>query len=177
MHRFVRIVLTLAASVALLGASLDGVPAESPDKQSGQSPNSLAIIVNRSNPVEDLSYAELRRIFLGERSLWPDGRRITLVMMQPGQPERKTVLHEICRMSEADYHKHLLQKLFTGEVIVSPKTLASPPGVRKFIFNVPGAIGYIRASDLDSTVKVLHIDGHLPDDKDYRLQIDARGPR
>src|SRR5207253_8531806 len=42
---------------------------------SGQS---LAIIVNQSNPVENLSFTELRRIFLGERSHWPNGRRITL---------------------------------------------------------------------------------------------------
>jgi hypothetical protein len=61
--------------------------------------------------------------------------------------------------------------VFTGEVFVSPKTLASPVGVRKFVFNVPGAIGYVRASDVDSSVKVLRVDGRLPADKDYSLRI------
>ena len=143
----------------------------SSDRENGAE-QSLAIIVNRSNPVEDLSYAELRRIFLGERSHWPNGRRITLVMMEPGQPERKAVLREIYRMREEDFNKHFLRGLFTGEVFVSPKTLATPVGVRKFVFNVPGAIGYLLAADVDSSVKVIRVDGRLPQDREYRFQPD-----
>jgi len=36
---------------------------------------------------------------------------------------------------------------------------------------VPGAIGYIRASDIDSTIKVIRVDGRLPSDRDYTLRI------
>jgi ABC-type phosphate transport system substrate-binding protein len=144
---------------------------------SDQTVEALAIVVNVTNPVQDISFSELRRIFLGERSHWPNGRRITLVMMEPNTAERKTVLHEICRMNEDDFRKNFLQRLFTGEAIVSPKTLASPIGVRKFIFNVPGAIGYVRATDVDSSVKVLRIDGRMPDDKAYRLVIDAHASK
>ena len=132
---------------------------------------SLAIIVNHSNPVENLPTEELRKIFLGERSHWPNGRRITLVMMEPGQPERKTMLRDICRMSESEFSRHFLHGLFTGEVFVSPKTLATPTGMRKFVFNVPGAIGYLRASDLDGSVKVVRLDERLPEDKDYKLRV------
>jgi hypothetical protein len=56
-------------------------------------------------------------------------------------------------------------------VCVSPKTLANPSDVLKFVFNVPGAIGYVRASDVDSSVKVLRVDGRLPEDKDYRFRL------
>jgi phosphate transport system substrate-binding protein len=132
---------------------------------------SLAIVVNTANPVDNLSMAELRKVFLGERSHWPNGRRITLVMMDPGQAERIALIREVCQMSESDFNKHFLHGLFTGEVFVSPKTLSSPVGVRKFIFNVPGAIGYVRLSDVDSTVKVLRVDGLRPEDKDYPLRI------
>ena len=141
----------------------------SPPKQ-----EALAIVVNQSNPVEDLSLAELRAMFLGERSHWPNGRRITLVMMEPGQPERDAVLREVCRMSEADFRRRFLQGLLTGEVLVSPKTLSTAVGVRKFIFNVPGAIGYLRPADVDSSVKVLRIGGHYPSDAEYALHIPAR---
>jgi phosphate transport system substrate-binding protein len=134
---------------------------------------SLAIVVNRVNPIEDLSFAELRKIFLGERSHWPHGRRIAVAMLQQGRPERETVLREIYRMTEDEYRDHFLKGLFTGEVFVSPKTLETPTVVRKFVFNAPGAIGYLRADDVDESVKVVRIDGHLPDEKDYRLQIDA----
>jgi ABC-type phosphate transport system substrate-binding protein len=131
----------------------------------------LVIVVNRSNPVDDLSLAELRRIFLGNRSHWANGRRITLVMREPGEPERDTILREVCGMNEDQLKNHFLHGLFTGEILVSPKILSSPTGVRKFIFNVPGAIGYLRSADVDPTVKVVRIDELLPEDKAYKLRI------
>ena len=131
----------------------------------------LVIVVNRSNPVNDLSFDELRRIFLGNRSHWPNGRRITLVMREPGEPERRTVLHDICSMTEDQFRYHFVHGLFTGEILVSPKILSSPVGVRKFVFNVPGAIGYLRVADVDDTVKVVRIDELLPDDKGYKLRM------
>jgi ABC-type phosphate transport system substrate-binding protein len=131
----------------------------------------LAIVVNKTNPVDNLSMAELHRIFLGNRSHWANGRRITLVMRDPGEPERKAVLRDICGMSEDQFKNHFLHGLFTGEILVSPKILATPVGVRKFIFNVPGAIGFLRASDVDSTVKVVRVDELLPEEKGYKLRV------
>ena len=134
----------------------------------------LAIVVNRSNSVDDLSSTELRRIFLGERSHWPNGRRITLVMREPGEPERKTMLRDVCQMNESELKNHFLHGLFTGEILVSPKILASSIGVRKFVFNVPGAIGYLRLSDVDNTVKIVRVDEFLPEDKGYKLRVEVR---
>ena len=131
----------------------------------------LVIVVNRSNPVDDRSLVELRRVFLGNRSHWANGRRITLVMRDPGEPERKTILRDVCGMNEDQLKTHFLHGLFTGEILVSPKILSTPTGVRKFIFNVPGAIGYLRVSDLDDSVKVVRIDELLPDDKGYKLHV------
>jgi ABC-type phosphate transport system substrate-binding protein len=171
-RRAVTLGLMVAAAFALLQrAPQVRVEAARPKQES------LAIVVNQANPVDNLSLQELRMVFLGERSHWPNGRRITLVMMEPGQPEREAVLRQVCRMSEADFRRHFLQGLFTGEVLVSPKTLATPVGVRKFIFNVPGAIGYVRPEDVDETVKIIRIDGRLPGDDEYALRISERPER
>jgi ABC-type phosphate transport system substrate-binding protein len=131
----------------------------------------LVIVVNRSNPVDDLTSAELRKIFLGNRSHWANGRRITLVMREPGEPERNTILRDVCGMNEDQLKNHFLHGLYTGEILVSPKILSSSTGVRKFIFNVPGAIGYLRIGDVDPTVKVVRIDELLPEDKGYKLRV------
>lgn len=133
----------------------------------------LVIVVNRSNPVDDVSFSELRKIFLGTRSHWANGRRITLVMREPGDPERVAILRDVCGMSEDQLKNHFLHGLFTGEILVSPKILSSPTGVRKFIFNVPGAIGYLRVGDVDPSVKVLRIDELLPEDKGYKLHVQS----
>ncbi len=172
--RFMRFLVALVVPFLLLellptpAGSVAGV-----SLRAGSEP-SLAIVVNRVNPTENLSFAELRKIFLGERSHWPHGRRIAVAMLQQGQPEREAALRAVYRMSEDEYRDHFLKGLFTGEVFVSPKTLESPTVVRKFVFNAPGAIGYLRADDVDESVKVVRIDGHLPNEKDYRLQMDAQ---
>ena len=44
----------------------------------------------------------------------------------------------------------------------------------RFIFNAPGAIGYVRADQVDGTTKVLRIDGLLPGDPKYPLRRAAR---
>ena len=164
-------ILMIALLVLLAEVCAQKTVRTSADAQTLPADESIAIVVNQENGVDNLSMKDLRTVFLGERSHWANGRRITLVMMEPGQPERKAMLREIYHMSETDFNRHFLQGLFTGEVFVSPKTLATPVGVRKFIFNVPGAIGYVRLSDVDSTVKVIRIDGHLPEDKDYELRL------
>ena len=132
----------------------------------------LAIVVNRSNPIDNLPFSELPKIFLGERNHWANGHRIAIAMLDYGQPERRTVLRLIYRMDENGYQDFLLHGMFRGDVFVTPRTLGSPTIVRKFIFNAPGAIGYLRARDVDESVKVVRIDGLLPEDKGYRLQID-----
>ena len=131
----------------------------------------LAIIVNKANPIEALTLAELRNVFLAERSRWPNGRRVTITMLDIGNPEREVVLRTVYRMREADFNRSFLRARFTGETTEEPKLLASPTNMVRFIFNAPGAIGYVRASSLDGSVKVLRIDGLAPGEPGYRIKL------
>jgi len=158
------------AEAAVSSPHLVGVFSE----EQGTTTEPLVIVVNRSNPVNELSMAELRKIFLGNRSHWANGRRITLVMRDPGEAERRVILRDVCGMNEEQLKNHFLHGLYTGEILVSPKVLSSPTGVRKFIFNVPGAIGYLRVSDLDDSIKVVRIDELQPDDKGYKLHVQSQ---
>jgi ABC-type phosphate transport system substrate-binding protein len=168
------IVLALAASSQAGAGRAPALYAASPLTPQNLPLEPLVIVVNRSNPVENVSFTELRGIFLGNRSHWTNGRRITLVMREPGEPERKNIIRDVCGMNEDQLKNHFLHGLFTGEILVSPKILATPTGVRRFIFNVPGAIGYLRMSDVDSSVKILRIDELLPDDKGYKLHVQSQ---
>jgi ABC-type phosphate transport system substrate-binding protein len=131
----------------------------------------IAIVVNNSNSIDNLSTSELRQIFLGARTHWPNGRRITLVMREPGDPVRETILHNLCAMTEEQFTTHFVRGLYRGDILVSPKILSTASGVRRFIFNVPGAIGYARLSEVDDSVKTVLIDEHRPEDNVYRLRI------
>jgi ABC-type phosphate transport system substrate-binding protein len=130
----------------------------------------LALIVNRRNPVDSVSSGELRRIFLLQTQSWPHGRRITVVHRDPGQPERTLALRLICGMTESDYQRYLLQETFRGNTgPAARRHIRSADGMKAFVFNAPGAIGYVLLEELDDTIKVLRIDDRLPTDPEYRL--------
>ncbi len=139
--------------------------------QSGPDPTrALAIIVNRANPVERLSSADLRRAFLLQRQRWPDGRKVTVVLREEGQAERTEALALICGMGEAEYARYVRQEIFRGNVN-PPRTVRSAENMRLFVFNAPGAIGYVHADEIDSTVRVVRVDGRLPGDVGYPLVV------
>src|SRR5215469_2194389 len=99
----------------------------------GNPTQTLAIVVNRSNPTNNLSFVELRKIFLGDRNHWSNGHRIAIAMLEYGQPERRVVLRMIYRMDEKGYQDHVLGEMFRGDVFVAPKTLVSPTVLKKFV--------------------------------------------
>jgi ABC-type phosphate transport system substrate-binding protein len=142
----------------------------------GQVPgaDALAIVVHRANPVDGLTTAELRRIFMLETQTWPQGRRITVVLREKGQPERDEAIRVICGLSGPDYERHLLLQAFRGTVTRGPRSIQSASGMLRFVFNTPGAIGYVPAGQVDDSVKAIAIDGLLPGDPKYPLQRGAR---
>ena len=159
----------LTASSARTGA--DGALAEAWSAQASQQAE-LAIIVNKSNPTDSISYSELREYFLAERNHWINGGgKVRIVMRAPGQPEREAVLHLIYNMNEKGFTSYFLGKKFTGEVLEEPRQQNSTPDVIKFISYVPGAIGYVRADEVDASVKVLRVDGLAPGEPGYKIKL------
>ena len=158
-------------SLAALVVSLLGI---APRTAHAQESEPLAIVVNRSNPLTEISLADLRRVYRGQRSRWSNGRRVTLVMRDTGTAERDAILQSLYGVAEVEYRRTYLQAIFSGQASDAPKTLASTNGVLRFVYNVPGAIGYVRARDVDPSVKMLRIDGRLPGEPGYRLEVSAQ---
>jgi ABC-type phosphate transport system substrate-binding protein len=113
------------------------------------------VVVNKSNNVAPLSRDEVRRIFMGEKSSWPGGKRITILMLAPDQPERAVILQALFKMTESEYTKYFLQAAFTGHVLAAPKDLLSAAYMKRHLAANPDAIGYLNRKDVDDSVKVL----------------------
>jgi len=131
----------------------------------------LAIIVAKNVAVDRVALPELRQLLRAEKSKTPDGLDVTLVTRERGSVERATVLREIYQLPDAGYEKYFMQKVFTGAMAAAPRLLPTANAMRKFVAANPGAIGYIRASDLDDSVKVLAVDGVLPGAAGYPLHL------
>jgi ABC-type phosphate transport system substrate-binding protein len=132
----------------------------------------LAIIVHRSNSVENLSLAELREYFLAERSSWSTRQKIRVAMREPGSSEREVVLRLICGMiRDQDFTTYFLRAKFSEQVIEEPRSLNSTPDMIRFVANVSGAIGYVRADEVDPSVRVIRVDNLAPGDPGYKLKF------
>jgi phosphate transport system substrate-binding protein len=131
----------------------------------------LAIIVNKSNPNDNLSFSELREYFMAERNNWSSGAgKVRVIMREPGDAEREAVLRVIYDMDEKGFNSYFLGKKFRGEILEEPRLRTSTPDMIKTIANVPGSIGYVRADEVDASVKVIRVDGLAPGDAGYRIK-------
>ena len=130
----------------------------------------LAIVVNKSSSLSDLSSAELAKYFKAEKTKAPDGSKVLIVMQEGGRPEREAALQNIYKMSDGEYNKYFLQATFTGAVASAPKALGNGRAVLAFVAASPNALGYLKGDETDDTVKVLKIDGKVPGDAGYALR-------
>lgn len=130
----------------------------------------VAIVAHPGVAVDDLSFAELRSIFLAEQQFWPDRSRITLLVRAPQARERDVVLNEIYQMDEDRYRRYWIAKMFRAEVPSGPKIVFSSEMTRDLVTVIPGSIAFMPASEVGPSLKVIRIDGRLPSDDGYRLR-------
>ncbi|MFZ3340035.1 MAG: hypothetical protein WA609_06690 [Terriglobales bacterium] len=136
----------------------------------------IVVIVNKSNPVDNLSMEELKKLFLSDRSRWDTGKAVAPVILPPGTPERTSFLKKVCGMSDADMNKYFMQAAFTGKSATPPKPLSSAAAVKAFVAESPGAIGFVKGMDFhgdgsDGGVKAVKIDGAAAGDAGYKLRM------
>ena len=143
----------------------------------------VAVIVHKSNPVDGLTLGELRKIVMGTQAKWPNEQKIAVLMTTPGQPERDTTLKVVCGMSETNFNLHFMHASFkeglanlggpkwTSAVAELPTAVGSGVQVRQSVAGTANAVGFIKASQLDDSVKVITIDGSRPGEPAYKLKL------
>src|SRR5215475_94122 len=151
--------LLLVAACALLG-------------QQNQTDTStdVAVIVNPSNPVDSISFLELRKIFAGERQSWNSGLPVFVLVRAPQARERDVLLNQVLRMNESEYKQHWVKKIYSGEVQREPLALLSNGMQLEAVRAEKGGIALITMADVRQGVKVLKVDGHLPGAEGYVLK-------
>lgn len=130
----------------------------------------ISVIVNRNNPVNNLSIAELRKILLMEKKSWPDKSPIFVMAPAPGSAARGRVLSVILQMSEKDYKDYWVGRIYRGEVTGEPFEAASVQLINDATNSRPGAIAFLPAGSVrGENVKILRLENHLPGEPGYPL--------
>lgn len=128
---------------------------------------SIAVVVNPSVEVDDVSFTEFRKIMLGDRQFWRAGSRITLIVRRPVAIERTVLLEQVYKMSEPQYRQYWVAKVFRAEATSGPRVVLSNDQALELVGVIEGAIGVVDANDVPEGVKILKVDGLLPGDTGY----------
>jgi ABC-type phosphate transport system substrate-binding protein len=129
----------------------------------------IAVVVNPGVPVNDLSFAEMRKVLLGDRQFWSPNLKVTLLIRAPVARERDTVLKTVYQMTEAQFRQYWIGKVFRAEAAGGPRIIYSNEEATQMAISMPGSIAFIDAAQVPKGLKTLKIDGKLPGEAGYRL--------
>ncbi len=135
----------------------------------GEDSHAVAIVVRPDLPANNLSFAELRRLMLGDRQFWSSNLKVTLLVRAPGAHEREVVLKTIYQMSEAQFRQYWIAKVFRAEAASAPRIVYSNEMATELVAGIPGAVAFVDASQVQKGLKILKIDGRLPGEPGYPL--------
>jgi hypothetical protein len=74
------------------------------------------------------------------------------------------------RMNDAALRRYYMLAVFNGKEVAQPRDVPTAAALKKFVASNPGAVGYVLASEVDDSVKVLKVDGASPGDPGYKLR-------
>ena len=111
----------------------------------------LPILVHPSNPVQDLTVEQIRKIFLGEISNWS----------AVGGPDKEivTISRDTNSGTYETFAKLVMHKEKIGEKC---EYVGSNGAIRQRVQSTPAAIGYAGLGFVDKTVKALKVNGVYP---------------
>jgi hypothetical protein len=128
---------------------------------------SMALIVAAGSKLPDVTLVEISKLSKGSQKAWPDGRTFTLVMKDPTSPEMHVAVQKLLGVTPADA-KTAIAKINQSRPLI--KIVATDDDVFRVVTSTPGAVGIVDIYAINSSVKVLHIDGKLPFDIGYPLK-------
>lgn len=130
----------------------------------------IAIVVHPDTPVDAVTLADVRKIFRGERQYWSSDMPVVLLVRAPVSREREVVLRVIYQLSEPQFKQFWIAKIFRAEATSGPKIVYSNDVANQLVSAIPGAVGFMPASEAKPPLKVLSVDGKLPGQPGYAIR-------
>lgn len=120
----------------------------------------MAVVVNKTNNVGNVTSAHLIRIFRSELKKWDDGKEIVLVLHKDSAGETET-LERLLKLTAGEWkaliaaHKDSIQMADTNADVL------------KIVQSNPEAIGLVDVRSVDDTINVVRVGGRLPMESGY----------
>jgi hypothetical protein len=159
----------LSMLLALIAAVLVALVGLAPRPVRASNDVALAVIVSPNSKLTNISVADLRRVFQSERLTDPDGNRLIALNHPPKTVDRVGFDQVVLRMDPDEVGRFWIDRKIRGGN-GPPRTVESLATLRRVVEKLPGAIGYLRPGQLSNEVRVIRVDGKLPEEAGYAIR-------
>jgi ABC-type phosphate transport system substrate-binding protein len=120
----------------------------------GHAQAAVAVVVSASSPTPTLSIEQVSDIFLGKASKLPDGNSVVPIDQKPNLKDAEEFNSKVTKKNASQLKSYWSKLVFSGKA-QAPKQLDNAEEVKKLISANSNMIGYIDASLVDASVKVV----------------------
>jgi len=152
--KWLRVTALLCAALVVGGSSVAAI-------------KNMAVVISAGSKVSDVPLTDLVKLCKGTQKSWSDGKSFILVIKNPEAPEMRVVVQRLFGDAGGDV-KAAIAKLNESRMIV--KIVGSDEDLLRTVEATPGAVGIIDVYSINSSVKVLRVDGKLPFDAGYTFK-------
>jgi ABC-type phosphate transport system substrate-binding protein len=120
--------------------------------------SAVSVIVNKTVNVDEISRAELRRIYTMRTVTWPSKQGVVVFVL----PSKNAVHQAFCKQQLKIFPYQLdriWNKLTYSGMGVSPIVISTEQLLIEAVANTPGAIGYVDGSNISPQIKFIEIKG------------------
>jgi hypothetical protein len=96
---------------------------------------------------------DVAQIYLRRRRFWEDGAPIVPLNLTAGKPLRATFSRTVLQLDGTRLADYWNRQYFYG--VRPPATLESITAMKRYVSSDPNAIGYVPASEVDESVRVI----------------------
>lgn len=109
----------------------------------------ISIIVNSANPVQKATVAELKALFLKEKTLWTNGEAVIPFDLDTSISARNTFLQKVVQLSPAEHDDYWIKKKHT-DGYYPPQTITTERMMLRMVGKFKGGIGFVSSKALTS---------------------------
>jgi len=114
----------------------------------------VVIIANPNSGAGELDAKTAKKLFLGKTKSVSGMNSVTLVSQTEASPTTAEFTQKVTKKTLSQYKSYWSRIIFSGKA-VPPKELANDAEVKAYVAGHIDAVGYVDASAIDSSVKVL----------------------
>jgi ABC-type phosphate transport system substrate-binding protein len=120
----------------------------------------MAVVVSKDNAVDNLTSAQLSKLFRAETHKWPDGKAVVLVIHRASAGEAIT-LQRLNKMTAAQFQTWIIEHRDSVMLVDSDQEALA------VVESTPEAVGLVDVRSLTDRVKLVHVDGKVPMEDGY----------